>query len=395
MSNHAKLSPSASHRWIECPGSIRMQEGLPDEASVHAAEGTYAHDLASRCLLAGDDAATYIGHTGTVEGFDFECDEAMAGYIQEYLDEVLALDFAGATLLIEERVTLFPDLWGTSDAIIVSGDGLELHVFDFKYGAGIFVPVRDNPQLGCYAAGAVLSNADLCVNVKTVVIHVVQPRHYQGGHQWHEVPIGKLMEWAQIDLHSAASKTRSGDAPLKAGDHCKFCLAQPTCPEMRSVALAGAQAVFADVNTLEVTKSPPTPQALTAVQLGNALDAFPMVEEWMKTVRQYAHELAERGGDVPGRKLVQKQGRNRAWIGDEEKTLATLTKHIGGASPYSPGKLLSPAQAEKLIKNKATREVVMSSLAAKPAPSGTVLVPSSDPRPTFTPGEVFPSDNEK
>jgi hypothetical protein len=394
MSTHAKLSPSAAHRWIECPGSIRMQDGLPNDSSPHAAEGTFAHDIAAKCLLLEIDAEDYIGHTGTVDGLEFECDAEMAGYVQEYLDEVRAYCFMGATLLVEERVRLFPDLWGTADAIVVSGDGADLHVFDFKYGAGVFVPITDNPQLGCYAAGAVLSNADLCRKVDTVTIHIVQPRHFQGGHHHQAVPIGKLMEWAEIDLHAAAAKTRYDDAPLHAGDHCQFCLAQPHCPEMRAQALAAAQDVFDDDN-LALTKTPPAPSALTPEQLGNALTMFPVVEQWMRSVREFAHEYAERGGVVPDHKLVQKQGRNRAWVGDEETIRAKLAPLVNGASLDTKPKLLSPAQAEKLIRNKATREVVMSKLAAKPAPSGTVLVPTSDPRPTFTPGAVFPSDNEK
>jgi hypothetical protein len=45
-SEHAKLSPSASERWMTCPASIRMEEQVPPEPeSTYAAEGTAAHSL--------------------------------------------------------------------------------------------------------------------------------------------------------------------------------------------------------------------------------------------------------------------------------------------------------------------------------------------------------------
>ena len=46
---HAKLSPSASERWISCPASIRMEasvRGEEEKESFYAREGTAAHALA-------------------------------------------------------------------------------------------------------------------------------------------------------------------------------------------------------------------------------------------------------------------------------------------------------------------------------------------------------------
>ena len=43
---HALLSASAASRWLNCPGSARLTENMPDTESPHAAEGTLAHSLA-------------------------------------------------------------------------------------------------------------------------------------------------------------------------------------------------------------------------------------------------------------------------------------------------------------------------------------------------------------
>ena len=40
---HAKRSPSSSHRWLECPGSINLCGDLPDIPNEYSAEGTMLH----------------------------------------------------------------------------------------------------------------------------------------------------------------------------------------------------------------------------------------------------------------------------------------------------------------------------------------------------------------
>lgn len=45
MANHALLSASSSHRWLNCPPSARLCESYDDKGSDFAAEGTDAHAL--------------------------------------------------------------------------------------------------------------------------------------------------------------------------------------------------------------------------------------------------------------------------------------------------------------------------------------------------------------
>ena len=47
---HSLLSPSSSHRWINCAPSARLTEHYPDARSGYADEGTQAHAVAEAKL---------------------------------------------------------------------------------------------------------------------------------------------------------------------------------------------------------------------------------------------------------------------------------------------------------------------------------------------------------
>jgi len=390
MTGHAKLSPSSAHRWMACPGSVALCDGLADVSSKHAELGTFAHDVAADCLECDTDAATWVNGKA-----DNPCTEEMAGYVQEYLDEVRAYMFGGASLFVEQRVDVCEsvgEVYGTADAIVLSGDGKSLDVFDFKYGAGVFVGVEDNPQLWVYGLGALETlprkdgeESNRCDDVEVVTVHIVQPRHHQGGHHWQDIPVGKLRAWGEKTLRDAVDATSIASAPLVAGEHCRWCLAKPTCPQLRRAALEHTRHLFEDEDLAVPAKTPPAPESLTPEQIAAALAAFPVIEQWLKAVREHAYDLASAGAIPPGYKLVGKRS-IRQWK-DEAATVLALEAFLpAGSAIYAPLKVLSPAQAEKLLP-KGEREII-AQLTHKPK-SGTTLVPASDKRPAVTPGDVF------
>src|SRR5262245_50997764 len=116
MSDHALLSPSSSHRWMVCPGSVGLTKDLPDIDTVYSREGMFAHSLAAELLLADGepDAATLLGRESDPK--EFTCDSEMADAIQVYLNAVRGtVLMSGGTLLVEQPLFLTKNVYGTGD----------------------------------------------------------------------------------------------------------------------------------------------------------------------------------------------------------------------------------------------------------------------------------------
>ena len=51
---HAKLSPSASSRWMTCPGSVHLEPDIKGgDSSIYAEKGTAMHTVSDLCLTKG------------------------------------------------------------------------------------------------------------------------------------------------------------------------------------------------------------------------------------------------------------------------------------------------------------------------------------------------------
>lgn len=362
---------------------MRESAGLPDETSEAAAEGTFAHEVAALCLRRGCDAAQLIGHSDIVHTVDDE----FADFVQVYLDDVRSV--IAERSWCETRVSLAgitDDVWGSLDYAALEREAPVLHVWDFKFGAGVFVPVQDNPQVMIYGLGALLTFPDELRYVEKVVFHVVQPRHHLGRHNAPvEMSVAALRAWGEVFLRDAVVETKKPDAPLVAGEHCRFCRARFHCRELRRQSLQRVQHLFDDESLAVPRAFPPPVQGLTPTELAVALRAFPVIEQWMDALRKHAYNLAAGGTVVPGFKLVHKEGR-RKWTDEGAAALALEAFLPSGKSPWTTPKLVSPAEAERRLPTAA--HGIVEALVTKPV-TGSDLVPESDARPAINRADVF------
>lgn len=351
MGNHAKLSPSAATRWLNCPGSIALAEQLPPEeerSSTYAREGTAAHALAALCLSMEADASRFIDRDIDVEDDSYTVTEEMAEAVQVYLDKVRGdIEQSPALeVLVEQELDISwidPDLWGTADAVVKQSR--LLRVYDYKHGAGTPVSVEGNPQLMIYALGALGAKNE--GGYTRVELNIIQPRVFQEGYRVQSVvlSVDELLSWAKAVLRPGINRIKSGDAPLAAGSWCKFCAAAPTCPAKLDQAQTIAAGIFGG-ETAPALVGSKEPAALGPERIAEILRAKPEIESWLKTVESYAFEQLKTGQEIPGLKIVKGRS-SRSWA-DEEMAEIRLKLHLNGKA-YQPRKILTPAQAEKAL----------------------------------------------
>ena len=341
---------STAKRVISCPGSVALVRKMPPQpSSVHADRGTMLHEAISTILSDGTVRAGMYKHGDqllTQELYDEKIVTALAS-----LDEV---DPHGDLVYeVETRVgfgDLLPGVFGSTD--LVGRLGNRAIVLDWKFGDGVVVEAEENAQLMFYAAAAMRTEElkwvfDGATEIECVI---VQPPMIK---RWVTTP--ERIAQFERELVRAVKTALQDDAPLAQGEHCRWCAAKPICPQMTG---AVERAIKQQIINLDVDT------------LGQHLHTADLLEGWIKDLRALAFGLLEQGATVPGYKLVQKQAR-RQWV-DE----AHAAKVLG--EDFIEPVLLSPAQAEKLLKK---RKMALPDDLVVAVSSGTTLAPVDDPRP--------------
>lgn len=360
---HAILSASSSHRWLNCPPSARLCETYEDKGSDYAAEGTDAHSLCEYKLrlALGMEATDPTEHLTWYNEEMLDCANGYASYILE-LVKAAKETCADPVVLIEQRVDFsrwVEQGFGTSDAIIIS-DGT-LHVVDYKHGLGVLVEADNNPQMMCYALGA-LELFDVIYDIDTVAMTVYQPRRQNVS--TFEMPKDDLYRWADEVLKPTAELAFAGDGNFLCGEWCGFCKAKHECRSRAEANLMLAQYDF---------KLPPL---LEDTEIEVILSRADQLVSWVNDIKEYALQQAISGKEWTGFKLVE--GRSNRRYTDEAAVTQTVTD--AGFDPYER-KLLGITAMQKLL-GKSRFDELLSAYIEKPQGKPT-LVPESDKRPVM------------
>lgn len=84
---HALLSASSAQRWLKCPPSVRLCEGMADRSSDYAQQGSEAHELAEHKLKSALGMETQ-DPTENLKWHDLEMEESAESYAAFVLEEV-------------------------------------------------------------------------------------------------------------------------------------------------------------------------------------------------------------------------------------------------------------------------------------------------------------------
>lgn len=381
-SKHALLGASSAARWIACTPSARATEGLPDQESTYAAEGTRAHEVCEKALRyklakweAGkpfDLLSDWAQQSMPTEMFNAAC-----RYTSFIHDQWVGFSCRPG-VFIEQEVDVsqwVPGGFGTCDCLMIGG-GL-LHIIDFKYGQGVPVsPVR-NPQLMYYALGA-YALFDGLESIDTVRMSIVQPRIQEEPETW-ELPLSDLLSWAREVLQPAAEMAWRGEGAFCPGEHCRFCKAHPAC--------RGWQEKYGPLAGFEPL---PQPAALSDEELGEWLQKVEGLAAYARELEDYAQTALLDGRTLPGWKLVQ--GRStRKWTDQDAAFRQMEADGIDEAMLYTRTPI-SLTAAEKMLGKKKFAEV-MSAFITR-APGAPKLAKDSDPRPAYDRLEGFKPEED-
>lgn len=392
---HAKLSPSKAYQWSACTSSVGLIEELiktgriPEEsqAGPAAARGTHRHDLAARILQ------------GTLTPEEITKEER--GPVMTYVNHVLGNKGPEDTLFVEQKVPLIysPEETGTVDSCVIRVPAGNVKTYavivgDYKDGEGVLEVAEESRQLTIYALSMVAYLESLGLyefpGDTSVAMFIDQPnyRGYEAPSVWVRT-LDQLREFYSNTIAVGVFEIEQGVTAYRPDpeDACVFCRAQPFCKAYQAHLMAGIPELDDLSNELvpvaQVLTVLPPVDALTETQIGRLLAVKKDLVKWLNTIEELAEKRLQDGEKVEGWKLVQGKQGNRAWS-DEEAAAKLLKNYLATEEIYSKS-LVSPAQAEKLLKGlekePSSRFTNAFDKLITRSDGKPTLAPASDPRP--------------
>jgi len=319
---------SGAKRWLNCPGSVALSRGAPEDPDQSwREEGIAAHAIACNALRYNfplDDI-----HPLKTPKTDEEKEDAekMLRAVKIYVDYVRSMAGPGP-LVVEERLSVL----GTSGGIDCYAVRNKIaHLFDYKHGRGVKRRAEGDEQLAGYA----LLIKEAHPEVTLVVAHMIQPNlpglfeDVPSITSW-TLPWQTIRKW-KSDFEVGLLKVEEAKE-IHAGSWCQFCRAMAFCPAY----LAMTERAKADQETIivplddEDEEEPTGELALrdyAPAEISRIANLFSMrkfVERWFEKAQAFLLAQLKAGIEVPG--FLLGEGRsNRIWttgmteeqVGDE------------------------------------------------------------------------------
>lgn len=439
---HSLLGPSGSKKWMGCPAALVVEKGIPNESGQAAINGTSMHTVSEVVLnriIAGEkklSAKTYKGcyvenegkgpvkaHPKAPKGGVLVNDD-MVKQCDAYIDHWRPLLEVAEFVQLEMRADLTRILhpgfeidgnrvktFGTADMVMVmkKTDGTYmLIVGDLKTGRHK-VEAKENKQLMLYALG-LLRKLQTMYDITTVRLVIFQP--YCGGASEWDITVEALEIFAKfaskravaaLEAYARGKKglTRADFRPSV--DACQWCRFADQCSARAKAAidtmtpptatdddLADEAPKATDREARKAArrakrgKKEEAPGAMSAAELRKAYEGLDAMRQHIKAIESAVFKAVMAGdGESLGLKMVAGKEGNRKWA-DESEVIEVFTKARIKRDVMYKETLLSPTDAEKVLKDEKPK--VWAKLCDKitRAPAKPVLAPIDDPRPAWS-----------
>lgn len=411
--SHALLSPSGSAKWIGCPASLICEYDIPNTSGAAAINGTCMHLLAETVLnrvISGEQkitADTYKGVYALNEGKGpikalvkpekgaVLITDDFVSQVNKYVDYCRPIIDAAELVEVESRVNLTRVLhpgvelngnplqtFGTADLVAVmqndwsdENSKYTLVVGDLKTGRHK-VLAKENKQMMLYALGLLRVYKRL-YDITAVRLVIFQP--YAGGaDEWDTTPealeqFGKFASKAALKAIDAFQRGKKGLKPadFRPGNvQCQWCRFSEKCNAKRKVASREVESDLSDDST-----------EMSLDQLKAEWDKLPLMRQHIADIEKAMYAALMRGEHVEGLKLVEGKMGNRAW--DLPDDIGDLVAQWGIEDLMTKQSLLSPTEAEKVMKGHEKWELLEARITRKPGQPS--IATSDDKRPAWTP----------
>jgi hypothetical protein len=359
-------SASNLYRRALCPGSERLEAGLPDdEDSEEAKIGTLLHQYDANPKL---DRSFLSQRTRELLKISAACDERV-------FDRLAVL--VAESQVIEKWTFMYPfqdstkgetwmvgDIPGHTDRWRYYPPIRLLVVIDKKFGFKEVTPATANYQLRHYAAAGAGK-----LEANTVVVAITQPRlPYEQRITMARYEIDDIAA-ARDEILSIVAASREPDAPLIPGpEQCRYCKARLVCPALRAEMEKSAALVPVSDGTL--TKRKADVEEIIARCSDEDLDRIIQFVRMAKFVEDKAIEegrIRVAAGNLPMYELGKAS--EPRYIADPLKAYALLnlrhlldSKEVWQSCSMALGKIEEGVAARNKITMKEARKLIESVL---------------------------------
>lgn len=293
-----ETASSLARRYF-CPGSARMERGMPDVSTEDSTRGDRVHAaLAARDVESDAWLACNEEERQCVEILTAKEAAAIAPYYAEHGEP--------KAIHRETRFTLPPDKFSAQLDVVYVWDAAAV-ILDYKSGWGDVPDSAENHQL----LGQVVAfhGAEPLFSPPLILAGIVQPGEpvelvaYQADQ----------FEAATVEVLRILGETEPANAPLRPGEQqCKYCKAAAVCPALQERAMALAAPVPLEATVI-----------MSGRALGEILEICILADRYTEAVRKEARRRLTTGEPVPGWKL--EEGSTRRIVTDAQRALEAVT----------------------------------------------------------------------